>query len=102
MPRQKLKVVYLDGKEIEAKITPRAEVATERFFERGMAKLQDDAHAEHLYYLAWAALHYADKEPRAFEHFLSDIEDIEMVSNPKDTISGDDVDPTQPAQPLDS
>lgn len=87
----KMKVTYNDGREVEVIATPRAQVMTE---ER-TAGTEDRWLLRH-YYLAWASLHKAGKEPADFETFLDLIADAETVEKAAEP------DPTQPAQPGDT
>jgi hypothetical protein len=81
MARQKLTVTYVDGRVASAKITPRVEVALEKNFNIGLGTMQnaEGMHAEYLYYMAWAALHYSGQEGKNFEDFLNVLEDVDMV-----------------------
>lgn len=72
---QKLKITYLDGRSESVIASPKAQVMTERHF--GMA-LADTKSLEHMYYLAWAAAHYAGREGDDFETFLGKIEDVDQ------------------------
>ena len=87
----KMKVTYNDGREVEVIATPRAQVMTE---ER-TAGTEDRWLLRH-YYLAWASLHKAGKEPADFETFLDLIADAETVEK------AEEPGPTQPAQPGDT
>lgn len=79
MAGQKFLVKYTDGRQIEAKISPRAEVEVERKFGIGLTEMQGAIHAEYLYYMAWAGLHYSGKEPLSFDDFLNELDDIDPV-----------------------
>jgi hypothetical protein len=73
----KMKVHYKDERgEVEVNVGPRAEVALERQYEIAAS---DATHNEHVYYLAWAALHFAGLEPSEFDAFLDSIEDVNPV-----------------------
>ena len=84
----KMKVTYNDGREVEVIASPRAQVMTEE-------RVGEADHRWLLrhYYLAWASLHKAGKEPADFETFLDLIADAEAIDK------ADEPDPTQPAQP---
>jgi hypothetical protein len=90
----KLKVEYLDGRVVEINAGPRAHVAFERQFDISITEMD---RAEHVYYLAWAALHFAGQEKdKDFEDFLDRIDEVEKVD-------GDEpVDPTPPDQHTES
>src|SRR5689334_7001360 len=88
----RFKVKYQDGKVLEVRVMPKAQVMFERQYTTTMSKLANDVSAEHGYYLAWAALHCAGMEPTDFETFLGSIEEIESI----DTDEVEEVDPTQP------
>lgn len=89
MAAKSVKVTYNDP-EVEpviVKITPRAQVATERHIAgdwTGMAIMS-------VYYMAWVALMKQDPSIPGFETWLDTVEDVEDVSEAKP-------DPTQPAQ----
>lgn len=73
----KLKVAYADGREVDVVASPRAQVETERHF-----KGTNETHAnltEASYYLAWASLHHAGKEPADFEAWLDRIADVNEI-----------------------
>lgn len=72
----KLKVTYSDGQAVEINAGPRAQVALERNY--GITLAEGRA-MEHLYYLAWAALHFAGQEPKDFDEFLGRIDDVDPV-----------------------
>lgn len=79
----KMKVEYKDGTDVEVKVGPRAEVALERQFEIAAA---DATHNEHIYYLAWAALHFAGQEPAKsaeFDAWLDLIVDANVIDEPE-------------------
>ncbi len=90
MPRQKLKITFENGEEFEVKVTPKVEVAVEKYFKVGMQSMGSDAHAEHLYYMAYVALHHTGKENRSFEDFMNDLEDVDVVGQtPEDADASD-------------
>lgn len=74
---KKLSVSFTDGRDsIVTKLTPRAQVAAERHFSCSIAAMD---HAEQIYYMVWASLHYSAREPRDFDTFLDVLDDIEPV-----------------------
>ena len=87
----KMKVTYLDGREVVMLVPPRAQVMAERHF----AGITQEKAVEQAYYLAWASLNKAGKEPADFETFLDLIEDAEQVKEI------DYEDPTTAAPPSD-
>jgi hypothetical protein len=87
---KKLTVTFTDGRDpVETKITPRAQVTAERHFSCSIAAMD---HAEQIYYMVWASLHYSAREPRDFDSFLDVLNDIEPVKEDEqsdDPIPGD-------------
>lgn len=76
MAAKKVKVTYQDGREVEVKVTPRAQVMAEEYCngfkqERGVLAT---------FYLGWAALNKAGKESMDFETWLDQIDDVEDVT----------------------
>ena len=72
-----MKITYTDGRVIELLASARAQVETERHF-----KSTDNAQAQRIessFYLAWASLRQAGKEPADFEDFLDVLADAEVV-----------------------
>lgn len=85
MAAAKLKVFYLDGREVEVIASPRAQVEAER----ALSGFKEEQKVYASYYLAWLALNKSGKEPADFETWLDLIEDAEEVpATPR---------PTQPA-----
>lgn len=78
-----LKVKLVDGYEGIHKITPAVEVAFEKQFKGGMAKLfREEERAEHLYWLAWECLRRSGQTVRPFENgFLDQLDAIELVDD---------------------
>lgn len=84
--RMTFKVTYDDGREVEAVAKPKDIVAFERQYGQSMAAFGDEdnpAPLEWLFYLAWSPLHRSKREPRAFDEFLDDVEDVEPVEEPE-------------------
>lgn len=73
----KLKVVYLDGREVVAVASPRAQVMTEEKFQG----IHDASSVRAGYYLAWASLHKAGQEPADYESWLDSIIEVEQVED---------------------
>lgn len=86
----KLKVTYNDGREVEVIASPRAQVMTEQY----LGGYVDERKVQGGYYLAWASLSKAGKEPAEYEAWLDQISDVEEVES--------QVTPTQPVQPADT
>ena len=99
-------VDYVDGTRKTATTAPRDEVAFERTYNTGvtaMIETRPDGgialnalRLEHLYYLAWSALHRTGQEPRDFDSFLDVIADLDF-----DLDEEKDADPTPSAPPAD-
>lgn len=69
----KLKVTYVDGRNVEVVASPRAQVMTEQF----IGGFVEERRVQAGYYLAWASLNKAGKEPADFESWLDQITDVE-------------------------
>lgn len=93
MARMKVKVTYSDGRVVESSVSPKAEVDFERHFGTSINKAGADMHQQYYYYLAWAGLHHAGREPADFDTFLGLIEEVENV---RDDEAGLPEDPTNP------
>jgi len=81
MTAMTVKVTYNDPekKPVEVKITPRAQIATERHIGgdwAGMALLS-------VYYMAWVALMKEDPEVGGFEGWLDTVSDVEEIQPAK-------------------
>lgn len=79
----KLKVTYVDGRTVEITAKPKDYVAFERQYGFPMSVFADDdtpTRMEWIYYLAWSPLHRAKQEPRAFDEFLDDVEEVDIVA----------------------
>jgi len=79
--------MFNDGSKYEVKVTPKVEVAVEKHYKKGLKSLNDDAHAEHLYHMAWIALNYSGmlvNSPQSFDDFLNDLEDVEVITPEED------------------
>lgn len=86
MAAKRVKVIYNDGRVVEVKVSPRAQVMAEEYCngikqERGVLAT---------FYLGWAALSKAGLEPLDFETWLDQIDDVEDIKDKKP-------DPTPPA-----
>jgi hypothetical protein len=69
-------VEFEDGRKIEAAAKPKDIIAFERQYDRSFTGVVDDLRFEHLCYLAWSPLHRQKRDPRAFDEFMDDVEDI--------------------------
>ena len=84
--RMTFKVTYEDGREVEAVAKPKDIVAFERQYGQSMASFGDETKPppmEWLFYLAWSPLHRSKREPRAFDEFLDDVDDVSPVEEPE-------------------
>lgn len=70
-----MKVIYLDGREVEVLVSPRARVMAEEF----VGGWPEGKQILATYYLAWAALSKGGKEPADFETWLDLIADADQV-----------------------
>lgn len=85
----RMRVYYTDDRDpVEVKVTPAVQVAIEHHYDMSLVDL---TRVEHVYYMAWAGLQHAGKEPPEFAAFLETIEDVERVE-------GEEVGPTSPGQ----
>lgn len=85
MAAKKVKVTYLDGREVVLKVPPRAQVMTEEY----CSGFRSEKAVVGGFYLGWAALHKAGLESADFETFLDQIDDVEDFVD-------EAPDPTQP------
>jgi len=85
---QRMRVHWADESRepVEVKITPKVQVMVEHHFDTSLVDL---GRVEHVYYMGWAALKAAGKDPGEFDTFLDQIEDVERVD-------GEEVGPTSP------
>jgi hypothetical protein len=70
----KLKVTYNDGREVTVIASPRAQVMTEQHFKAGIG---DANRVQAGFFLAWASLNRAGKEPAEFDAWLDLISDVD-------------------------
>jgi hypothetical protein len=105
MARQELKVTMNNGKEYIVKVTPRVEVNVELHFKIGLPSIQNDPHAEHVYYLGWAAMVVAKMYHSDFDAFLDELDDVDPIVEEEDP-SDDGIDnpsiETRPSEQLSS
>ncbi|MEV6879734.1 hypothetical protein [Amycolatopsis sp. NPDC051128] len=83
MARMKVNVTYSDGRVVQSSVSPKAEVEFERQFGTSINRAGADMHQQYYYYLAWAGLHFAGKEPADFDTFLGMIDEVENVQDPE-------------------
>ena len=76
----------------EVRITPKVQVMVEHHFDTSIVDL---GRVEHVYFMGWAALKAAGKDPGEFDAFLEQIEDVERVE-------AQEVGPTSPGPSPDS
>jgi hypothetical protein len=80
----KLKVEFVPGSDAEPgvyPVTPVVQVAFEREFRTGLSKaFQTEMRNEHLYWLAWKAMHVAGKVVKPFDGWLNDLAAVEIVN----------------------
>ena len=86
----KMRVVYLDGREVEVVVPPKALIATEDYFHgtNGASEHKIKAH----YFTAWAALH-RDADPSEFDAWMDTV--AEAVDIDPDADDEARSDPTQ-------
>lgn len=92
MAAPRFKITYSDDRQLEVRVSPKAQVMFERHFQKTMSAYSRDPGAEHLYYLAWAGVHCAGMEPADFEEFLNKLQDVEPLDS-----AVAEADPTQTA-----
>lgn len=73
---KKLTVTYLDGREVEVMMGPKAQVMAERHFGKS---LMDLSNVEEVYYLGWCCLTVAGLEHLDFDSFLDVVDDVDMA-----------------------
>lgn len=93
MAKPTVVVTYADGRSVTARMTPLAEVRTERFYKVGIGEMQKTGHMEYLYYMGWATLNQLGEEKRQFEDFLNDIADVDFNEDEREDVD----DPTSKA-----
>jgi hypothetical protein len=101
MAATRMRVEYVDGTFKEVRITPRAQMMAESKFDG----ITERAALQATFYMTWASLNQAGKEPNDFETWVDKIIDCEDM-DPKVMVNGVPVlastlappqlDPTQP------
>jgi hypothetical protein len=82
--RMTFSVKYDDGRVIEAVAKPKDIVAFERQYGVSFGEFADEVKTppvEWMFYLAWSPMHRQGREPRAFDEFLDDVDEIEPVED---------------------
>lgn len=79
MAAKKVKVSYNDGREVEVKVTPRAQVETERHIGGDWSRMA----LLSVYHMAWGALRKEDPETPDFETWLDQVDDVEEIEAQK-------------------
>jgi hypothetical protein len=88
MPAMKLKVKFTDDREVEIKVSPRAQVNTETHIGGDWGRMAILS----LYHMAWGTLRKSDPENTSdFDSWLDSVEDVTEVEEAKP-------DPTQSDQ----
>lgn len=78
----KLAVVTTAGELGEFAVTPKVQVEFERHFKIGVGKaFQQEQRVEHMYWLAWKAVHAAGLNPKPFDSWLDEVVDVQMVED---------------------
>lgn len=72
-------VTYSDGRVVVASPKPADLVAFERQYQMAFTSIGETPNMEWLFYMAWAPLHRTKQEPRAFDEFLADVEDVDQI-----------------------
>jgi len=78
-----LKITQIDGTVSKHRITPAVEVAFEKHFKGGFAKIfRENERSEDLYWLAWECLRRSGQIVRPFgDEFLDTLEAVELVDD---------------------
>lgn len=78
----KLAVVTTAGELGQFTVTPKVQVEFERHFKIGVGKaFQQEQRVEHMYWLAWKAVHAAGLNPKPFDSWLDEVVDVQMVED---------------------
>jgi hypothetical protein len=76
-----MRVSTSDGPQGEFAISPKVQVEFERQYKTGIGKaFESDLKMEHIYWLAWKAMHYAGRVVKPFDTWLDDVAEIEVVN----------------------
>lgn len=83
------KVTYVDGREVDVIAKPVDIMEFERRYATSFTLFDGSSPMEHLYFLAWAPLHRTKQDPRDFDEFMVDIDEIEAADEtPRPTKRG--------------
>lgn len=74
-----LKVEYQDTTCVTVPVRPVTQVAFERHYKVGVAKVFEDLHVEHIYWLAWDALRKTGAKPPEFDPWLDLVASVEII-----------------------
>lgn len=78
----RLRVVTTAGELGEFPLTPKVQVEFERHFKIGVGKaFQQEQKVEHMYWLAWKAVHAAGVPVKPFDSWLDDVVDVQMAED---------------------
>lgn len=78
----KLRVVTTEGELGEFVVTPKVQVEFERHFKIGVGKaFAQEQRVEHMYWLAWKAVHAAGHNVKPFDSWLDAVVDVQMVDD---------------------
>lgn len=80
--KMRYKVVYDDGREVEAVAKPVDIMEYERRYNVSFMQWSDSCPMEHVFFLAWAPLHRTGADPREFDVFMADVASIEDAPEP--------------------
>lgn len=78
--KMRYKVVYDDGREVDAVAKPVDIMEYERHYRTSFMQFGETTPLEHVYFLAWAPLHRTGQDTRDFEAFMADVDTIEGVT----------------------
>lgn len=78
----RLRVVTDEGELGEFAVTPKVQVEFERYFKVGVGKaFQQEQRVEHMYWLAWKAVHAAGVAVKPFDSWLDSVVDVQMAED---------------------
>jgi ribulose bisphosphate carboxylase small subunit len=85
----KLAVVTTAGELGEFTVTPKVQVEFERHFKIGVGKaFQQEQRVEHMYWLAWKAVHAAGHSVKPFDSWLDEVVDVQIVEEKSVPLDG--------------
>lgn len=78
----RLSVFTVDGALGEFVVSPKVQVEFERQFKTGIGKaFSQEQRVEHMYWLAWKAVHAAGHNVKPFDTWLNDVTDVQLVED---------------------